>query len=425
MNEEENKSLETVVPPESGSEKKKGMSSFFASIKTKFVKKDNAPSDELPRDKREPLIRIAKRNNVTWQTKLIAGLSCVGAAILVSILFLWAISGANPFSIIGAIFQGTFGNSIKLWAAIKEIVILLAVALALLPAYKMRFWNVGGQGQILIGALLTAICMQYLGDKMPSGLVIIFSIIFAAVGGALWAYIPAIFKAKWNTNETLFTLMLNYIAVLLVTFFTDRWKGQKSSMGTINSSTKSGWLPTLKLGSAIDGKVLIPLILVILLTVFMYFYLRKTKHGYEIEVVGDSVSTARYTGIPVPHVIRRTLAMSGCICGLVGFFYVAGFDHTLSATTSGGYGFSAVIICWLSNFNPFVMIGYSSLLIFLEQGGRNLSNTMYYQYSGLNEYSTQLAVFLIIIAIMLTSFFIRYRLVFAKDNKVTVKKAEQ
>lgn len=367
--------------------------------------------------------RIAKRNEITWKTRLVTVCTTVLSVFAISILYLWLVSMKNPFTALVYIFNGTFENSIKLWAFIKEVVLLLGIALALVPAYKMKFWNVGGQGQVLFGALMTSLCMLKLPESLPSYAVILISIPASMLGGALWAYIPAIFKAKWNTNETLFTLMMNYIAIALVKYCTDNWRGSKSALGVINTSTKRGWLDFKTGVSSIDSfvsqylnsRTLIPLLIVLLLVVFIFVYIRKTKHGYEVQVIGDSISTARYTGINVPHVIRRTMLLSGALCGLIGFFYVACFDHTISASTSGGYGFTAVIICWLSNFNPFVMILTTSLLVFLDKGARNLSNVNY--STALNEYSTQFIIFVIIIAIMLVAFFLRYRIVSVKKNK--------
>ena len=137
----------------------------------------------------------------------------------------------------------------------------------------------------------------------------ILGLLAGVAGGALWAVIPAIFKAKWNTNETLFTLMMNYIAIQLVLFATTNWRGDKSSMGIINSVSKVGWLPVL--GNA----VVLPLIVISILTILMFFYIFKTKHGYEIQVVGGSVRTAQYSGIKVSRVLIRTLIVSGALCG--------------------------------------------------------------------------------------------------------------
>lgn len=377
--------------------------------------------------KKEPLIRIVKRNHVTWKTKFFSYVGTLLGALVLSVLFLWIVSGKNPFPALGYIVLGSFENKIKIWSMLKELVLLLGIGLALVPAYKMRFWNIGAQGQVLMGALMASMCMIKLAGKVPNALLVVIELFAAITGGALFAYIPAFFKSKWNTNETLFTLMMNYIAVFVVTYFTDVWRGIKSSLGTINPNTEAGWLSFVTGNKTIDTftktymnqQVLIPMVVVIFLMILMHFYLKYFKHGYELTVVGDSISTARYTGINVGHVMRRTLFLSGAICGLIGFFYVSCFDHTISGSTSGGYGFTAVIVCWLSNFNPFIMVIYSFLIIFLQKGARNLSNVSY--APALNEYSTEFLIFLVIIALLLVTFFVRYRFQVKPNSKKLVR----
>jgi simple sugar transport system permease protein len=363
--------------------------------------------------KKEPLVRIAKRNDATLKQKIVMKTVCIGTAVLISILFIWIVSGKNPFPAVGYIFTGTFQNSIKIWASVQETALLLGIALALTPAYKMRFWNIGAQGQILMGGLMTAVSMIYFKTLMPNALVIICGLLLGTLAGGFWAFIPGFFKAKFNTNETLFTLMMNYIAVLIVTIFAKIWQGSASSLGLINSRgtyKHIGWLLTIN-----DNPVIVPLICVLFLAVSTYVYFKKTKHGYETEVVGESVKTAKYTGINVPKVMMRTVALSGALCGIIGFFYVAGIDHTISASTSGSYGFTAIIVAWLSKFNPFVMIFYAFLIVFLNQGGKNLSDQAY--SANLNEYSCEFIVFIIILSILLSEFFTNYVLIYRDRNK--------
>lgn len=159
--------------------------------------------------------------------------------------------------------------------------------------------------------LATAACMILLGDKVPNAVLIVCMVVSSIVAGAVWALIPALFKAKWNTNETLFTLMMNYVAMQLVAYFIIVWEVPKGSgkIGIINQSTEAGWLPQIG-----GYKYLLNVLLVAVLTVLMYIYLKYTKHGYEISVVGESTNTARYVGINVPKVIVRTLLLSGAIC---------------------------------------------------------------------------------------------------------------
>lgn len=364
----------------------------------------------------DPLIRIVKREELTfWQRMGVRGI-CYGVAIVLAILLLWIIGKKNPFPAVGIIFAGSFGNSAKFYQTLQETVLLLGVAVALTPAYRMKFWNVGAQGQILMGALGCAISMIYF-RSLPNAVVILLSLFFSILFGGLWGLIPAIFKAKWNTNETLFTLMMNYIAIQLVSFATLNWQGANSSMGYINKGSRIGWLPTIG-----NSAVFLPLLIVLVMIVGMYFYVSWTKQGYELRVIGESVNTAKYTGIKVKWVIMRTLIISGALCGLIGFIYVSGIDHTISADTSGSYGFTAIIVCWLSYFNPLVMVVYAFVITFLDKGAINLKNTGY--SSSLNEYSCEIIVLLVILTIMLSEFFIRYRLVFRKKEEKALKEVK-
>lgn len=358
--------------------------------------------DNEQNNTKEPLVRIAKRDDLPWPKRTLVRGICISVALVISILLLWIIGGKNPFPAVEIIFQGTFKNERKFLPAIQATVMLLGIAVALAPAYRMKFWNVGAQGQVLMGALGACIVMIY-GRNLANGLLIFLSLITALAFGAIWALIPAIFKAKWNTNETLFTLMMNYIAIQLVSFCTMNWRGSNSSMSLINSSTEKGWLPHLG-----GNDTILPLIIVLGMVVLMWIYLSKTKHGYELTVIGDSVNTARYTGIKVKWVIIRTLLLSGALCGLMGFLYAAGIEHKISVDTSGSYGFTAIIVCWLSYFNPLVMGAFSFLIVFLDKGAYNLKNANY--APALNEYSCELLVFVILVSIMLAEFFIRYRL---------------
>ncbi len=363
--------------------------------------------------KREPLIRIAKNNSISFWKKVIVRTISISIAIVVSILFIWIVSGKNPFPAIGYMINGTFENKNKIFSFLKEFLLLLGVAVALVPAYKMKFWNVGAQGQILMGALMSAVVMIYC-KALPNLVLIPLILIASILGGALWGFIPAFFKAKYHTNETLFTLMMNYIAIQLVSFATENWRGPKSSMGIINFQSEKGWFPSL--GAFTGGDVIIPLIVVLSLVFVIYFYMIKTKHGYEVTVIGESRNTAKYIGIKYKWVIIRTLLLSGALCGLIGFFYVSGFDHTISATTSGSYGFTAIIVAWLGHFNPLLMMIYAGLIVFLNKGAINLKNVSY--SPGLNEYSCEFIVLVIIIAIMLSEFFISYHFVFRNKKKI-------
>ena len=162
---------------------------------------------------------------------------------------------------------------------------------------------------MLIGGLAAAACMICLGDKLPNAVVILCMIVASLAAGAIWGFIPAFFKAKWNTNETLSTLMMNYIATQLVAFYTIVWEVPKGSgkIGIINQNTNVGWLPQI-----FGSKYLLSIVVAVVITIFMYVYLNYSKQGYEISVVGESENTAKYVGIKVEKVIIRTMLSIRC-----------------------------------------------------------------------------------------------------------------
>ena len=286
---------------------------------------------------------------------------------------------------------------------------LLGISLAVTPAFKMRFWNIGAEGQVLIGCLATAACMICLGDKLPNGLLILIMIVAAIAAGALWGFLPAFFKARWNTNETLFTLMMNYIATQLAAYYIIVWEVPKGAgkIGIINQNTNAGWLPQ------IAGKqYLLTILVVAVMTVLTYIYLKYSKHGYEIAVVGESQRTASYAGIKVERVIIRTMVLSGAMCGLMGLLLTAGTDHTLTTTIVGGRGFTAVMVSWMAKFNPIMMIFTSLLLVVLSRGASEISSVF-----GLNHSFADILTGIILFFIIGSEFFINYKVSLRKAGK--------
>ena len=358
---------------------------------------------------REPLFHISKRVDVSPRREwMIRGIALLIALIFCGIITLF-ITGLNPVDVYVTMAGEAFGTARKTWVLFKDLSILLCVSLAVTPAFRMRFWNIGGEGQILVGALATAACMILFGDKMSNGALIALSLVCALLAGALWGAIPAFCKAKWKTNETLFTLMMNYVALQLVSYFIIIWEVPKGAgkIGIINSQTMAGWLP-----SVAGQKYLLNIIVVAVLTIIMHIYLNYTKQGYEISVVGESERTAHYVGIKVSRVIVRTMALSGALCALAGFLRVAGTDHTLTTTITDGYGFTAVMVSWLAQFKPITMILTSFILTFMDRGASGISTKFQ-----LNESYADILTGIILFFIIGCEFFIRYRITFRKKGK--------
>ena len=176
---------------------------------------------------REPLFHITKKAAIPWQQAWAIRVGAVVAALLVCALVTMFLTHKDPIKIYGTMLSGAFGTSRRIWSLLQGIAMLLCVSLAVTPAFKMRFWNIGAEGQVLVGGLATAACMILLGDKLPNALLIVVMLVSALAAGAVWGLIPAVFKAKWNTNETLFTLMINYVATQLVAYYVTVWEVPK------------------------------------------------------------------------------------------------------------------------------------------------------------------------------------------------------
>ena len=350
---------------------------------------------------KEPLIRVAKRDGMPlYQNILIRAVAIVLAMLLV-VLFVHFTAGISAGTTISYMWEGVFGNSIYLRDTVFYTAKLLCIAVALAPAFKMRFWNCGAEGQVLAGGLATAVVMVYCGN-LPAPLLYLVMFISALALAAIWGILPAVFKAKMGVNETLFTLMMNYVAIKLVDFFYNKWKGAASSLGKLNKGTKAGYLPDL-FGSENSWLLLA----VVILTIAVYFYLSKTKHGYEIAVVGESQRTAEYAGINVKTVTIRTMMISGIICGICGFMTVAGHDHSISSsTTAGGYGFTAIIVAWLAKFNTGFMVLISLFVIFLERGTSHIAD----KCSGFDASASKIVIGLVLFFVIGSEFFINYKI---------------
>lgn len=362
---------------------------------------------------REPLFHIAKRDDmVWWKAWLIRVSAIVIAFLLVGVVSVFLTKGKFG-EIYEIMFRGVFGrlfeggSTVMLWKYLQEIAILLCLSLAVTPAFKMKFWNCGAEGQALMGGLAAMICMIELGDKLSYPMLLV--VIFAAsiLTGAVWGLIPALFKAYYNTNETLFTLMMNYVATQVIAYYV-YIKGGGSN---VIQPVEAGNLPTFG-----DNRYLFNVLMVTLITVLVFVYLRFSKQGYEISVVGESRNTAKYIGINVKKVITRTMIISGAICGIAGMLLVAGTDHSINTNTVGGQGFTAIMVSWLGQFNPFIMVLMTALIIFLRIGSQKLADSFF-----LNGAYADIVVGIVILFVVGCEFFIRYTVKFRHKTKEVAK----
>ena len=352
-----------------------------------------------------PFAYISKRDNVTMRSQIIVRVVAIVLALVVCGIVTKVLTGDNPISIYQTIIHGAFGEG-RLLVTIHDMAILLCISLAVTPAFRMRFWNTGAEGQVLIGCLSTAMCMFFLGGKIANWQLIIVMTVAAIVSGMIWGVIPAIFKAQWNTNETLFTLMMNYVAIQLVEYFLKI--ADKSGSNVVGPDLLShGWLPDV-----FGVKYLLNIIVVAVITVLMYIYLKYSKQGYEISVVGESENTARYIGINVKKVIIRTMLISGAICGIAGLLLVGGSSHSIDSNLVDGRGFTAIMVSWLGKFNPITMILTTFLLVFLGRGADEVTSKF-----GLNGDFSDILTGIILFFIIGCEFFINYKINFSHRKK--------
>ena len=364
------------------------------------------------------MIRISKRNSISFgKSALIRGIAIFLSLIATAIVILASV-GLNPIDVYVSMAKGTFGDPFNLFGKrfqyfLRDMMILTCIAIGLAPAFKMRFWNVGAEGQMLVGAIGAMFFMRNFAGKMPDVLLFVCMIAAALLLGGIWGLIPGFFKAKWNTNETLFTLMMNYIAIRFTAYCVAKWENPfgSNTVGIVNSDTKTGWIGNL-LSKGYNGDYLWTVLIVLVLCTAMWAYLRYSKQGYEIAVVGDSENTARYAGIRVNRVYMRTMAISGAVCGFAGFLAVSAVSHTISISTAGGRGFTAIIVAWLAKMNPFVMLLISALLTFLSKGAIQIATDFQ-----LNEYASEIISGIVLFFILGSEFFINYKLKLRGSHK--------
>ncbi|MCQ2449425.1 MAG: ABC transporter permease [Clostridia bacterium] len=345
---------------------------------------------------------------------LIRLLSILAALVFVGILSMLLIK-QNPFLIYEAMFDGIMLDT---WTLLQSVSLLLIFGLAVIPAFQMKFWNLGANGQVLVGCLAAIACMKFIPVSHPeisNGLLITIMVCASIAASCIWSVIPAIFKAFFNTNETLFTLMMNYIALALVEYFVFKWdKGGFGSIGIVNLlNGQKGWFPAIA-----DNQYLISIITALVLTVFMYIYIRYTKHGFEVQLVGESYNTAKYVGINIKVTIIRTLLLGGVICGILGALYAGSVSHTIN-TAVGGLGFTAILVAWLAGFNPFVMMFTSFFVVALDTGSKYVSTR--FQLNS-NDFAS-IVVGIIFFFVIGCEFFIRYQIRFNKKDRTSAERS--
>lgn len=308
-------------------------------------------------------IHITKRDDLPKNKEIIIRIIAVVLSVAFSGVII-AMFGLNPVEIFRSILAGAVGTPTRIRQTVLTAVPLTIASLGIIVAFKMKFWNIGAEGQITMGALGATIVALFLPEGLPPAVMLPLMLIAAMVFGGVWAFIPAIFKAKLGTNETIFTLMLNYIAIKFVTYLQyGPWKDPNSG-----GFPRIAYYPANALLPSLFG-VHIGWIIALICVVLIYIFINYTKKGYEISVVGESIETARYAGMNISRIIVTAMLVSGGMCGMVGMIQASGIEKTLVAAIANNYGFTAIITAWLSRLNAVSCLFVCIAFAMLTQGG--------------------------------------------------------
>jgi general nucleoside transport system permease protein len=331
-------------------------------------------------------------------------------ALITSSLFILFLD-LNPANVYLKMLQGAFGTAYRARETIVQAIPLVITSLGIAIAFRMQFWNIGGEGQIAMGAFaasFVALQMNYL----PKPILLILMIFAGMLAGGLWALIPAFFKAQWGTNETIVTLMMNYIGLKWIMYLQyGPWKDPNSlGFPKIANFTDNAILPKL-------FGVHIGWVIALILVVAIYIFMKHTKKGYEIAVIGESIDTARYAGINIKRTILIAIMLSGGLCGLVGMIQASAVNNTLSMEVTGGVGYTAIITAWLASLSAPVILLVSILFAALLEGGSYIQTVF-----GIPQSAALILQGIILFFVLGSEYFVRYKFIFVKRNQITVEK---
>ncbi len=347
------------------------------------------------------MLRLTQIAETSLKSRLRIRLLAVVSA-LVTAGILLALMGYNPVSVYISMLDGGLGSGYRFRETLVRTIPLVIASLGISLAFRMKFWNIGGEGQIMMGAF-AATWAALTFPEMPKPLLLLFMALLSVFFGGIWALFPAFFKIRFRANETILTLMLNYVALKWITYLQYvAWRDEAAyGYPKIPNLTENAQLPDL-FGIHI-GLLLLPL-----LVAGLFLFIRYTKTGYEIRVIGESEETARYAGMNVPVIIAATLFASGGICGLVGMIQVSGVNSTLSVDVSNGVGYTAIIIAWLAQLNAITILIASFFFAVMVEGG-SFIQTVYH----IPQAAADLLQGLILFFVLGSEFFIRYRVHFS------------
>lgn len=316
-----------------------------------------------------PRIVFEKRSSISRRALTLTPVVSFVVSLILGGLLL-AFSGANPFITYAEMFNGAFGNWDRFTETLVKAVPLMLTGLGVAIAFRMRFWNIGAEGQLTLGGVAAAGVALYWAQGLPGWMVLPLAILAGCVAGALWAGIPAVLKAYLKVDETLTTLMLNYVAILYSEhLYYVAWRAPGYNSGTL-PFPEIAWLPR------IAGRAHAGLFFAIILAAVLWFVFKRTRWGFELEIIGHNPTAARYLGINIAQNVVLAILLSGAISGLAGATEVLGLARRLQQGLSVGYGYTAIIVAWMAQLNPLAILGVAILMASLLVGGDQIQMQM-------------------------------------------------
>lgn len=351
------------------------------------------------------MFRISKRANLSKPRAMAYRFLAVVLSIIASSLFI-LILGHNPIDVFVALIKGAFGSVYGFKQTIILAIPLVVISLGIAVAFKMKFWNIGAEGQMLMGAFgASMVAFSFKG--LPAPILLPLMALGGALFGGIWALIPAFFKVRFSTNETIFTLMMNYIAYQWIFYLQyNLWKDPKA----YGFPKIADFVDNAKLPEFLD--IHIGWLIALVLVVIMHIFFRYSKKGYEISVIGESENTARYAGMNVKKIILVSVLISGALCGLAGMIQASGVSYTLSPELSSGNGYTAIITTWLGQLSAPIIMIVSILFAALVQGGNYIQTAFQ-----IPQASASIIQGMILFFVLGSEFFLQYKISFRRGDK--------
>lgn len=350
------------------------------------------------------MFKVQKKSEASTLGKIAIQVTGILLALVTAAVFL-AVLKLNPLSVYASMLDGAYGTPYRFRQTVITTVPLIITSLGIAIAFKMKFWNIGAEGQILMGGFFGAyFALNF--DFLPKPLLLLIMLIAGAIGGGLWALIPAYLKAKWQTNESITTLMLNYVALKWVVYLQyGPWKDPNSfGMPIMPRFSDQAILPEV-------FGVHIGWIIAVVLVVVVFLFMNYSKKGFEIAVLGESENTARYAGINIGRTILTAVFFSGALCGITGIIQASAVSNSLSVGLSGGMGYTAIITAWLSGLSAPVIVVVCFLFATLTQGGAYIQTAF-----GIPAAAAAILQALILFFVLGSDFFTKYRVVWKGKN---------